>query len=177
MLVFRQNRWYPIQDIIVNDAIFYVKTLVGEITLSMSDYIVWLEKVEDKQTLPEDHILANSENNMIWESQSPLEEDSSLTTPLARSTRLMPSKTKPSTPTENRAKPQSSMGSETETKIEKALLQLKIKAVKVLSNYVENGEMETVTEVMKDASGKVTGTKMVTVHKQCPQWVVELLVK
>ncbi|PSB03041.1 hypothetical protein [Merismopedia glauca] len=177
MLVFRQNRWYPIQDIVVNDAIFYVKTLVGEITLSMSDYIVWLEKVQDKQILPEPQILPNPEKNMLWESELPIEEDTSVTTPLPKPSKFTPQKAKTVATSGEKVKSQPAMSSDTETKIEKALLQLKVKAIKVLSNYLENGATEITTEVIKDASGKVTSTKIVTSQKPCPQWVVEILVK
>jgi hypothetical protein len=177
MLVFRQNRWYPIQDIIVNDAIFYVKTLVGEITLSMSDYIVWLEKIQDKQVLPEPKLLPNSEKNMMWESEQPIEEDISVTTPLPKQTRFMPPKNKSLGTSQETVKSKSAMSSDTEIKVQKALLQLKVKAIKVLSNYLENGDSEITTEVIKDASGKVTGTKIVTSQKPCPQWVIELLMK
>lgn len=182
MLVFRQNRWYPIQDIIVNDAIFYVKTLVGEITLSMSDYIVWLEKVQEQELLPEPDILNNPEVRRVWESEVPVEEDVSITAPLIKPTKLTtatPQKVTTEVQKVQTEKPKAPPASDadTEVKIDKALLQLRVKAVRVLANYLENGETETTTEVIKDVSGKVTGSKVITTKKSCPQWVVELLVK
>lgn len=182
MLVFRQNRWYPIQDIVVNDAIFYVKTLVGEITLSMSDYIVWLEKFQEQEILPEPGTLNKKESDMVWESEVPAEEDVSTTRPLVKQTKITPPSSRKLTPEKSTSetqaqKPPAPGNSDTDTKVEKALLQLKVKAIKVLASYLENGETEMTTEVLKDASGKVTGSKIITTKKPCPQWVVELLVK
>ncbi len=64
---------------------------------------------------------------------------------------------------------------QTELDIEtiKILNELKIAALKVLANYLANGEIENTTEIMRNAKGEITGTKTITVQKDCPQWVIE----
>ncbi|HEY9695133.1 MAG TPA: hypothetical protein V6D15_23270 [Oculatellaceae cyanobacterium] len=57
--------------------------------------------------------------------------------------------------------------------IEKILNELKIEALKALANYLANGEVENTTEIMRNAKGEITGTKTITVQKDCPQWVIE----
>ena len=56
--------------------------------------------------------------------------------------------------------------------IEKILNELKIEALKTLANYLANGEIETTTEIMRNAKGEITGTKTITVQRDCPQWVI-----
>ncbi|MGB3205087.1 MAG: hypothetical protein WBB28_08870 [Crinalium sp.] len=57
--------------------------------------------------------------------------------------------------------------------IEKILNELKIEALKALANYLANGEIETTTEIMRNGKGEITGTKTITVQRDCPQWVIE----
>ncbi|MBW4576935.1 MAG: hypothetical protein KME08_16805 [Aphanothece sp. CMT-3BRIN-NPC111] len=41
LLIFIKNNWYPLQNITVNEGIFYIKTLVSQLTLSGSEKVVW----------------------------------------------------------------------------------------------------------------------------------------
>jgi hypothetical protein len=175
MLVFKQNKWYPIQDIVVNDAIFDIKTLIGEITLSMSDKIVWLEKIEPPQPIEFDDMHTKIQDGGSDPEPSQISvgkpkenvEDRSLGT-LERSGPL-------NNDLIRKLDRKIEMNLDADNKLEKTLLQLKIKAIKAVSSYLENGEIETTTEIVRDAKGEVTSTKTTTTKKSCPEWVIEIL--
>jgi hypothetical protein len=157
LIVFTQNKWYPIQEIACVDGIFYIKTLIGEMTLGFTDKLVWLNKVEElnqpnpplepfSQNLETPHGYVAREMN---DHQHVLE----------KKTMIQPLETK----------------LEIDPELQKFLHQLKNQAIKTLANYLANGEIEVITEVIKDAKGEVTGTKTITSKKPCPEWVIEQL--
>jgi hypothetical protein len=174
MLVFKQNKWYPIQDIIVNDAIFDIKTLIGEITLSMSDKIVWLEKIEPPQTMEFEDIQTKIQDSTDME-PSQISVGKPIENIQERTVGTLDKSGTLNTDLIRKLDRKIEMNLDADTKLEKTLLQLKIKAIKALSTYLENGEIETTTEIIRDAKGEITSTKTVTVKKSCPQWVIEVL--
>jgi hypothetical protein len=54
---------------------------------------------------------------------------------------------------------------------------LKYKAVDVLAKYLQEGNIVTLTEVVKNADGSEIERKVTTIHKGCPQWAIELVQK
>ena len=59
ILFYTRNQWYPIQNITVNQAIFEIKTLVGQITLNREDKVLWANKLPQPQIVSE-----NVENSL-----------------------------------------------------------------------------------------------------------------
>jgi hypothetical protein len=54
---------------------------------------------------------------------------------------------------------------------------LKRKALDVLANYLEEGDVVTLTEVVKNADGSEIERKVTTINKGCPKWAIELIQK
>ncbi|AFZ12746.1 hypothetical protein Cri9333_1862 [Crinalium epipsammum PCC 9333] len=51
ILIYFKNRWYPISEITSDQGTFYIKTLLGELTLNSGDQAIWISKA-DKNTHP-----------------------------------------------------------------------------------------------------------------------------
>jgi hypothetical protein len=54
---------------------------------------------------------------------------------------------------------------------------LKARAIEVLAKYLQEGEIVTLTEVVKNADGSEIERKVTTIHKGCPKWAIELIQK
>jgi hypothetical protein len=54
---------------------------------------------------------------------------------------------------------------------------LKRKAIDVLAKYLQEGDIVTLTEVVKNADGSEIERKITTIQKGCPKWAIELIQK
>lgn len=54
---------------------------------------------------------------------------------------------------------------------------LKHQAIDVLTKYLQEGDIVTLTEVVKNADGSEIERKVTTIHKGCPKWAIELVQK
>jgi hypothetical protein len=54
---------------------------------------------------------------------------------------------------------------------------LKLKAIDVLARYLQEGEIVTLTEVVKNADDREIERKVTTIHKGCPKWAIDLIQK
>lgn len=50
---------------------------------------------------------------------------------------------------------------------------LKLKAISALSKYLAEGDVVTLTEVVKNARGQEIDRKITTIQRGCPRWVIE----
>lgn len=165
ILIFVRDEWYPIQDMVGDNGIFYIKTLVAEISLGSTDKIVWLNKGDKPQPnmqVPSSSLTTNTGKNVgetftITEAKNWYEETYQQAGPISINL-------------ENDAEP-----------LEKPMLkvsdEMKEKALKILEEYLVNGEMEKRSEIIKDTKGEIQSMKMITVKKPCPQWVIEFVLK
>jgi hypothetical protein len=165
ILIFVRDEWYPIQDMVGHDGIFYIKTLVAEISLGSTDKIVWLNKGDKSQTnipVPSSSLTTSTGKNLgekftTTDAKNWYEE----TYQQAGSTSIH-------------------LDDDYEP-LEKPMLkisqEMKEKALKILEEYLVNGEIEKRSEIIKDGKGEVQSMKMITVKKPCPQWVIEFLLK
>ncbi|MDX2096603.1 MAG: hypothetical protein SFW36_02405 [Leptolyngbyaceae cyanobacterium bins.59] len=46
LLILARGRWFPVRDLISNEGTLYVTTLVGDVTLSSTDCVAWLTRME-----------------------------------------------------------------------------------------------------------------------------------
>ncbi|MBW4575104.1 MAG: hypothetical protein KME08_07455 [Aphanothece sp. CMT-3BRIN-NPC111] len=146
LLIFKDNQWYPLQDITVQEGIVYIKSLVGEITLTTTDKIVWLSKMESENT---PKAISAKKSELEIKQNSKLESKSEL---------------KPnSEPKINESR-------------EEELIELENQAIKTLKKYLFNGETEIHTEVIRNPKGEITSHKTLTIKRECPQWVIEYLI-
>ncbi len=61
ILFYTRNQWYPIQNITVAQAVFELKTLVGQINLNRFDKVLWANKLPQSQIVEE--VMQNSVNS------------------------------------------------------------------------------------------------------------------
>jgi hypothetical protein len=54
---------------------------------------------------------------------------------------------------------------------------LKLKAINTLTNYLQNGDAVTHTEVLKNGQGQVMNRKVTTTRRGCPSWTIEEIKK
>ncbi len=54
---------------------------------------------------------------------------------------------------------------------------LKLKAVNTLTNYLQDGDAVTHTEVLKNGRGQVMNRKVTTIRRGCPGWTIEQIKK
>jgi hypothetical protein len=64
MLVQIKDKWYPVQNIVIDAGIFVIKTLVGQIRISSHEQLLWLSQI------PVEDIAVVSGNDDAW-SRSP----------------------------------------------------------------------------------------------------------
>lgn len=183
ILVFFREQWYPIQDMMGHDGIFYIKTLVGEISLAPTDKLVWLNKVAKIQgvvtSVSTIHKPANTETFV----QEPTGGTSVVIPPrqnsgfIDKSNNTTPIVPTPSLSTSSNFSRKDADETIPSHEIKENLDQLKSQAMKVLSHYLQNGEIETQTEVIKDSKGEILSVRMTTTKKPCPQWVINYIFK
>lgn len=169
-LIFAGNKWYSVQEILCTDGIFYIKTLIGEIILGHADKVVWLEKTIG-QSLPQKNTNQFTSSGKSSNGEQKNEKPESDRAIIQKNKAVISASSPPAAPAKTIAP-----SVKEDDVLEQKLKQLKVKAYQTLANYLVNGEVETRTELIKDAKGEVTSTKVTTIKKNCPQWVVELLV-
>lgn len=52
ILIFTRDKWYPVREIISNEGVLFITTLVGDTILSGSDQIAWLNRIPKPGTTP-----------------------------------------------------------------------------------------------------------------------------
>ncbi len=183
ILVFFREQWYPIQDMIGHDGIFYIKTLVGEISLAPTDKLVWLNKIARTQAIVTSVSTINKQTNTETFVQEPTGGTSVVNPPrqnsgfIDRSHNPTPIVPTPSLSTSSHLSRKDIHEIIPSNEIKENLDHLKTNALKIISNYLQNGEVETQTEVIKDNKGEILSVRMTTTKKPCPQWVIDYILK
>jgi hypothetical protein len=181
-LVFQGNNWYPIQELRIDLNTMHLRTLVGELSIDTNDLVVWIEPTPESQktaaaqpaatvsnvipkakepvapsptlsptTLPEDPVMRQNP-------LSSLDLDATQTAELTAAWKT-PILTNPS-------------GRDTET-IANLKQTIKLKALARMVDYLNDGEVITCTEVLKNGHDQVISTKTTKVERSCPRWVIE----
>ena len=199
ILVFFKTNWYPIKDIVGSDGNFYIKTLAGEMTLHSTDKVVWGTQIS-KQITPQptprtspaqpdppatavnteadnkpiisrlaDYPSLGSSGRGRTESQGKqAERGREINNDYSK-------KVDKKNDIESLPAPRTEIQTSPEQDLEELLRLVKKKAMQTLANYLVNGVTEITSEEMKNERGEIICTKTITVKKDCPQWVIELL--
>ncbi len=238
ILVYFKNRWYPISEITSDQGTFYIKTLLGELTLNSGEQVIWISKADENAHLPKKQNLVQASSDSARDINTL--DKSNTQQANCINIQTSPTKTLPSIQEANHLKEQSnsdfqptnskqanqrvnstassssknstspSIDSSSESKVEKdnfktpenlsvesirvqpreqssqtlnhdqledSLQSLKIKAIRVLEDYIVNGATETITENILDADGQLVQTKSTTITKKCPGWVIETILQ
>ncbi len=186
ILILAKSKWYRVQDIHQNGARLDIQTRLGIISLSRRDPIAWVAKLSDIPTNP--HIdnmkvtmeLQNVNNNgtdsdilskiisKLSIDGSPTNEDIHFDLETIVSTPFITE-----TPESSLLYDPDRSSMLTSNSTSSAIESLMTAAIKVLEDYLENGETIVRTEIITDSQGHTIGQKSITTKRGCPKWAIE----
>jgi hypothetical protein len=178
LLVFQGGSWYPIQELKIDQRTMQLRTLVGEVTVSSDEYIVWIEQLKDRAAAPSSIAKVKPQQPTGKGSQgTKIELDASETiyTEVDPVQELVAAlETSPPT----NQNPIMAANSNTEPNQEnqamtELLAAVKVKALKRLLDYVKNGEKVVITEILRNGQDQIITTKTTEIKRGCPRWAIE----
>jgi tetrahydromethanopterin S-methyltransferase subunit B len=180
LLVFQGGSWYPIQELKIDQRTMQLRTLVGEVTVSSDEYIVWIEQLKDRDAEPSSIAKVKPQqpqgkgsqgtkieldaNETIYTEVDPVQE---LVAALETSTQTQTNPT-PAMAANLNTEPNQENQAMTEL-----LAAVKVKALKRLLDYVKNGEKVVITEVLRNGQDQIITTKTTEIQRGCPRWAIE----
>lgn len=172
IFLFQDNNWYPIQELNIDRQAIRLRTLVGEVLISLEDLIVWIEPISNvSETTTANQSGLNPESTA---SSPPLSQPSSTTKMPTLSEDLTSS---PETASDAQPSVVSSSHRATDEKLDDLKNAIKIKALAKLVSYLEEGETIVTTEVFKNGHDQLISTKTTEIKRNCPRWVIEQIKK
>jgi hypothetical protein len=171
-LVFQGNNWYPIQELKIDRSVIQLRTLVGELSIEAEDPVVWIEPVVTPPvvtppTQPPTAPNRSATTSSVATNPTPATKPTVSMEPIPESLPPTTPKTIPSAQPKNEIEPSppATLG-----QLKQAA---KAKALGRIIDYLNEGDIVTSTEVLKNGQGQVISTKTTQVKRACPRWVVE----
>jgi hypothetical protein len=166
LLVFQGGNWYPIQELKIDQRTMRFRTLVGEVTISNDDYVVWIEQLKNKAGAISSK--AKTQSKPQGSQGTRIELDPAETIYVAEdpiSEAVASSETS--------ATPEIASSNEPNKAMVELMDAVKAKALKRLLDYLKNGEKVLITEVLKNGQDQIISTKTTEITRGCPRWVIE----
>jgi hypothetical protein len=186
ILILAKSKWYRVQDLHQNDERLDIQTRLGIISVSPRDPIAWVAKLSD---MPSNRNIDNMKVSMERQNVSNHDTDSDILAKIISKLSIdsAPSnedihfdlETIVSTPFIAETSESSLLYDPdrssmlTSNNTSSALESLMTAAIKVLEDYLENGETIVRTEIITDAQGNTIGEKSITIKRGCPKWAIE----
>jgi hypothetical protein len=175
LLFLNKSKWHRVQEIIFQDKRLLFRSVAGVIELPADHNLAWIYQLSEpevprRRTLPP--VPPQPSESDILEK---------LTTKL--SIEVDPSPTELSTTLSIDSDAITLFdkvfndANEVSAKTQQDLRELQIAVLKILENYVQNGENITKTEIIHDSNGKKLSEKTIITNRGCPRWVIECLMK
>jgi hypothetical protein len=190
LLILSKSKWYRVQEIASLGDRLNVETRLGTISVSRQDPIAWIAKLNeispndnprsmqvtvDGQNMNnptnDSDILAKIISKLSLDSTSTEEEvhfdiETIVSTPFI-----------PETPESSLLYDPDRSSVLMNNNSSFAIEGLTNAAIRVLEDYLENGETIVRTEIITDAQGNTIGEKNVTTQRGCPKWAIEAVLK
>ncbi len=189
ILILSKSKWYRVQEISSLGDRLNLETRLGTISVSRQEPIAWIAKLNeispnpnfksvkvnvDGQNMnnPDSDILAKIISKLSLDSTS-TEEDIHFDIETIVSTPFIPEIPESSLLYDPDRSSMLMNNSNSSFEIEG----LTSAAIRVLEDYLENGETIIRTEIITDAQGNTIGEKNVTTQRGCPKWAIEAVLK
>jgi hypothetical protein len=203
LLFLNKSKWHRVQEIVFQDKKLLFRSVAGVIELPADHNLAWIYQLSEpevprRRTLPP---VPPQESDILGKLTSKLAIDP--LTPSVIETDPAPTITEIGTEmsTEMGADMSTTLSgmyditatidsdaillfdkvfnnsNEISTKTQQDLRELQIAVLKILENYVQNGETITKTEIISDNNGKKISEKTIITNRGCPRWVIECLMK
>jgi hypothetical protein len=183
LLFLNKSKWHRVQEIVFQDKKLLFRSVAGVIELPADHSLAWIYQLSEpevprRRTLPpvppqpqESDILGKLTSKLAIEADpAPTDMSATLsnlydgTTTIDSDAILLFDKV-------------FNNSNEVSTKTQQDLRELQVAVLKILENYVQNGETITKTEIITDNSGKKISEKTIITNRGCPRWVIECLIK
>ena len=185
ILILARAKWYRVQQMICTDDRLDLQTRLGLISLSVKDRIAWIVKLGDAPavanadlTTPQGSTVSGTDSDILGKIISKLAIEASPNSDLYSNPDPTISKS-----TFDRSPASALLYDEDRSSMLKASTlspiaeQLRDDAISVLEDYLENGETIVRTEVITDPQGNLISEKTVSIHRGCPRWAIEAIVR
>jgi hypothetical protein len=195
LLFLNKSKWHRVQEIVFQDKKLLFRSVAGVIELPADHNLAWIYQLSEpevprRRTLPpvtpqpqESDILGKLTSKLAIETDpAPTVTAAEMTTGMGTEMSTTLSGMYDATETIDSDaillfdKVFNNIG-EVPTKTQQDLRELQIVVLKILENYVQNGETITKTEIINDNNGKKISEKTIITNRGCPRWVVECLMK
>jgi hypothetical protein len=178
LLVFQGGNWYPIQELKIDQRTMQLRTLVGEVTVSSDEYMVWIEQLKNRATETSNRTKVKTQQPTGKGSQGTKIELDASETIYTEADPVQELVTALETSTQTNPTSEMATNSNTETNQEnqamnELLAAVKVKALKRLLDYVKNGEKVVITEVLRNGQDQIITTKTTEINRGCPRWAIE----
>lgn len=185
VLLLAKSKWYRVQEITRSDEHLDLQTRLGKISLHLDDVVAWIDKLEPISstkgaernksiaTYPNGNN-STIDSDLLSKIMSKLSLDSApngnirvghddvVAAPIP-----VVDLQQPSADLERSSMLTNSLTSDKERLLSEVL--------RVLEDYLENGETIVRSEVVTDAQGQVISEKTITTHRGCPRWAIETI--
>jgi hypothetical protein len=181
LLFLNKSKWHRVQEVVFQNKRLLFRSVAGVIELPADHNLAWIYQLSEpevprRRTLPpvppqpqESDILEKLTSKLSIEADpAPTEMSTTLTSAYDGTETIDPDAITLFDRVFNHA-------NEVPTKTQQDLHELQIAVLKILENYVQNGENITKTEVITDNNGKKISEKTIITNRGCPRWVIECL--
>jgi hypothetical protein len=175
LLFLNKSKWHRIQEISFQNQRLMFRSVAGVVELPADTHLAWIYQLSEpevprRKTLPpippkpqESDILEKLSSKLRVETD-PTPSDLSTTRTIDSDALALFEKV-------------FNGSNEIPEKLQQQLIELQMSALRILENYVQNGESITRTEIITDNSGKKISEKTIITNRGCPRWVLESLMK
>ncbi len=195
LLFLNKSKWHRIQEISFQNQRLMFRSVAGVVELPADTQLAWIYQLSEpevprRKTLPpippkpiESGILEKLTSKLSIEADATLTDlnTADLNTTELNNTELNTTGLSTSLVIDDNALAMFEQifnnSSEMPEKLQQQLTELQMSALKILENYVQNGEQITKTEIITDNSGKKISEKTIITNRGCPRWVLESLMK
>jgi hypothetical protein len=181
LLFLNKSKWHRVQEIVFQNKRLLFRSVAGVIELPADYNLAWIYQLSEpevprRRTLPpvppqpqESDILEKLTSKLAIEAEpSPTEMSTKFSNTFDGTERIDSDAITLFDTVFNHP-------SNVSDKTQQDLHELQIAVLKILENYVQNGESITKTEIIADNNGKKISEKTIITNRGCPRWVIECL--
>ncbi len=189
LLFLNKSKWHRVQEIVFQDRKLLFRSVAGVIELPADHNLAWIYQLSEpeiprRRTLPpvppqpqESDILEKLTSKLSIEADA----TSTMTEMGTDMSTTLSGMYEATTPIDSDAillfEKVFNNSNEISAKAQQDLRELQVAVLKILENYIQNGETITKTEIINDNNGKKISEKTIITNRGCPRWVIECLMK
>ncbi len=183
ILILARSKWYRVQEMLCIDDRLDLQTRLGLISLSLRDRIAWIARLGEIPTISNANLSnhqhgSNNDSDILGKIISKLAIETSPDSDIHFESYTTMSRSFPGNSQDSSLLYEGDLSSVlTAERVSAIEDRMRTAAIRVLENYLEHGETIVRKEVTTDPQGNIISEKSVTIHRGCPKWAIEAVIR